>query len=97
MDVERVNSESIIYSYITYQYNPTGLFLILFSLSFPYRAFVCNCSEFASYVERTAWLQVLFGMLTQVSADTAFPSYNAVLGFWGVYAAINMHGRATFG
>lgn len=53
--------------------------------------------EFASYVERTAWLQILFGILTQVSAEVAFPSYNVVLGFWGVYAAINKHGRATFG
>jgi hypothetical protein len=48
-------------------------------------------------VERAAWVQVFFGLLTQMSPDFAFPSYNALLGFWGVYAALNRHGRATFG
>ena len=52
---------------------------------------------FSSYVERTAWLQVFFGLLTQMSAEYSFPSYNVVLGFWGVYAALTKHGRATFG
>lgn len=56
-----------------------------------------TAAELASYVERAAWVQVFFGLLTQVSADLAFPSYNAILGFWGVYAALNRHGRATFG
>lgn len=54
-------------------------------------------TELASYVERAAWVQVFFGLLTQMSPDFAFPSYNALLGFWGVYAALNRHGRATFG
>jgi len=37
------------------------------------------------------------GMLTQVSSDNSFPSYNVVLGFWGAYCAFSKHGRATFG
>ena len=36
-------------------------------------------------------------MLTQVSSNHSFPSYNVVLGFWGAYCAFSKHGRATFG
>jgi len=36
-------------------------------------------------------------MLTQISSNQSFPSYNAVLGFWGAYCAFSQHGRATFG
>ena len=53
--------------------------------------------KYAAYVERIAWTQVFFGMLTQISSEYAFPSYNVVLGFWGAYCAFSKHGRATFG
>jgi hypothetical protein len=39
----------------------------------------------ASQLERVGWAICFFGMLTQISAYTAFPSYNIVLGFWAVY------------
>ncbi len=39
----------------------------------------------ASQLERIGWIICFFGMLTQVSAYTSFPSYNVVLGFWAVY------------
>lgn len=53
--------------------------------------------KYGEYVERCGWLQVLFGILTSVSAEYAFPSYNVALGFWAVYCAYTKHGRATFG
>jgi hypothetical protein len=52
--------------------------------------------EYSSQVERTGWILVLWGMLTQVS-NFGFPSYNVALGFWGTYCAFSKHGRATFG
>jgi hypothetical protein len=52
--------------------------------------------EYSSQVERTGWILVLWGMLTQIS-NFGFPSYNVVLGFWGAYCAFSKHGRATFG
>lgn len=53
--------------------------------------------KYGDYMERTAWLQVFLGMLTQLSAEYSLPSYNVVLGFWGVYCVHSKHGRATFG
>ena len=53
--------------------------------------------KWGSILERTSWLLVFTGMLTQVSAEYAFPSYNVVIGFWGAYCAFGKHGRATFG
>ena len=53
--------------------------------------------KWGSILERSSWLLVLVGMLTQVSAEHAFPSYNVVIGFWGTYCAFGKHGRATFG
>ena len=52
--------------------------------------------EYGSQMERLGWLLAFFAMLTQVGRF-AFPSYNVVLGFWGVYSAFTRHGRATFG
>ena len=50
----------------------------------------------ANSLERTSWILVFFGLLTQLSADYAFPSYNVVIGFWGAYCSFSKHGRATF-
>ena len=50
----------------------------------------------ANSLERTSWILVFFGLLTQLSADFAFPSYNVVIGFWGAYCSFSKHGRATF-
>jgi len=52
--------------------------------------------KFGSYLERASWSLVFFGLLTQVSSEFAFPSYNVVLGFWGAYCSFARHGRATF-
>jgi hypothetical protein len=54
-------------------------------------------AKWGSVLERSCWLLVLTGMLTQVSAEYAFPSYNVAIGFWGTYCAFGKHGRATFG
>lgn len=54
-------------------------------------------SKWGSVLERSSWLLVFIGMMTQVSTEYAFPSYNVVLGFWGAYCAFGRHGRATFG
>jgi len=51
----------------------------------------------AYYLERAGWLQVLLGMLTQMSAEVSFPSYNIVLGFWATFCSFSKSGRATFG
>ena len=53
--------------------------------------------KYGSYLERTSWSLVFFGLLTQVSSEFAFPSYNIILGFWGAYCSFSRHGRATFG
>lgn len=53
--------------------------------------------DFAYQLERISWFTVLVSMLTQLDSQHAFPSYNVVLGFWGVYCAFNKQGRATFG
>lgn len=53
--------------------------------------------KYALHLERASWCQVLLGMLTQLSSNYTFPSYNVVLGFWGAYCAFGKHGRATFG
>eukprot|EP01032_Pedospumella_encystans_P024482 gene24482-27689_t len=47
-------------------------------------------------LERAAWFLVIFGMLSEISTDYAFPSYNIALGFWGAYSVFSKHGRATF-
>ncbi|KAG5178355.1 hypothetical protein JKP88DRAFT_168733 [Tribonema minus] len=39
------------------------------------------------YVERSAWIQVFLSILTQLGGEASFPSYNVVLGFWGLYVA----------
>ena len=36
-------------------------------------------------------------MMTQISTEYAFPSYNVALGFWGVHCSYGCHGRSTFG
>jgi hypothetical protein len=36
-------------------------------------------------------------MISQISSTMSFPSYNALLGFWGAYATFTRHGKATFG
>lgn len=53
--------------------------------------------KYGSYLERSSWSLVFFGLLTQVSSEFAFPSYNVILGFWGAYCSFSRHGRATFG
>lgn len=54
-------------------------------------------AEYSAHVERISWILAFWGMLTQVCAEYAFPSYNVVLGFWGAYCSFSKHGRATFG
>ena len=49
------------------------------------------------HIERASWLLVFFGMLSQISSEFSFPSYNVALGFWGAYCVFSKHGRATFG
>ena len=55
-----------------------------------------GATKWSGVLERSSWLLVFVGMLTQVSAEYAFPSYNVVIGFWGAYCAFGRHGRATF-
>ena len=52
--------------------------------------------KWANQVERSSWLLIFFGMLSQISTEYAFPSYNVVLGFWGAYCAFSKQARATF-
>ena len=54
-------------------------------------------NKWGNQLERSSWILVFFGMMTQVSTEYAFPSYNAVLGFWGAHCAFTCHGRSTFG
>ncbi len=54
-------------------------------------------AKWGNQLERTSWTLVFFSMLTQVSTEYAFPSYNIALGFWGVHCAFSTHGRSTFG
>ena len=56
-----------------------------------------NIRKWGNQLERTSWLLVLLGMLTQVSTVYAFPSYNLIQGFWGAYCAFSRKGRACFG
>lgn len=53
--------------------------------------------KWSSQLERVSWILVFLGMMTQISTEYAFPSYNVTLGFWGTYCAFGRHGRATFG
>ncbi len=53
--------------------------------------------KWANQLERSSWILVILGMMTQVSTEYAFPSYNVALGFWGAYCSFCRHGRATFG
>ncbi|KAJ1444088.1 hypothetical protein B484DRAFT_389048, partial [Ochromonadaceae sp. CCMP2298] len=53
--------------------------------------------KYSGALERASWFIVLLGMLSEISTDHAFPSYNIALGFWGAYSAFSKHGRATFG
>ena len=53
--------------------------------------------KWSNQVERCSWILVFFGMMTQISTEYAFPSYNVVLGFWGAHCSFVKHGRATFG
>jgi hypothetical protein len=39
------------------------------------------------FVERVAWVSILCSLLTQLGGEASFPSYNVVLGFWGLYVA----------
>lgn len=48
-------------------------------------------------LERSSWILAFFALLTQLSSEYAFPSYNVALAFWGCYAAFSKHGRTTFG
>ncbi len=50
-----------------------------------------------SKLERIGWIICLIGMVTQMNADYAFPSYNILLGFWAVYCSFSKNGRAIFG
>ncbi|CBJ31052.1 hypothetical protein Esi_0231_0003 [Ectocarpus siliculosus] len=45
--------------------------------------------------ERTAWMQVFFSLLTQASSLAAFPSYNVVLGLWGLYSVYTKSLQST--
>ena len=54
-------------------------------------------SKWGNNLERASWSLVFAGMLTQLSTEYAFPSYNVALGFWGAYCAFGRQGRATFG
>ena len=56
-----------------------------------------NITKYATLLERASWILVFFGLLTQISSERSFPSYNVVLGFWGAYCSFSKHGRATFG
>jgi len=53
--------------------------------------------RYANSLERASWFLVIIGMLTEISSEYAFPSYNVALGFWGAYSSFSKHGRATFG
>ena len=52
--------------------------------------------KWANQVERSSWLLIFFGMLSQISTEYAFPSYNVVLGFWGAYCAFSKQARGAF-
>lgn len=52
--------------------------------------------KYGGQLERICWILSIFAMLTQIGRFS-FPSYNVVLGFWGVYSAFTKHGRAAFG
>ena len=54
-------------------------------------------NTYGNKLERAAWFLTLFGMLTDLGGDVAFPSYNFALGLWGAYCSYQRHGRATFG
>ncbi|CAN0056613.1 unnamed protein product [Ascophyllum nodosum] len=45
--------------------------------------------------ERIAWAQVFLSLLTQASSLAKFPSYNVVLGFWGLYSVFSKSLQAT--
>jgi len=53
--------------------------------------------NYSNQLERASWFLTLFGMMTQLSSEVAFPSYNVALGFWGAYCSYSRNGRATFG
>jgi len=54
-------------------------------------------TKFCSKFERLSWVHIVLSMLTQLSPVVAFPAYNLVLGFWGVYCAFSKSNRALFG
>ncbi len=56
-----------------------------------------HLDKWGNQLERSSWTLVFFGMMTQVSTEYAFPSYNVALGFWGAHCAFSCHGRSTFG
>lgn len=41
---------------------------------------------FRTSTQRLSWAIVVLGMLSQLSAQNSIPTYNVVLGFWGLYA-----------
>ena len=40
-------------------------------------------AKYSSNLERSSWLLVFFGLMTQISTEFSFPSYNVTLAFWG--------------
>lgn len=56
-----------------------------------------HVNKWGNQLERSSWTLVFFGMMTQVSTEYAFPSYNVALGFWGAHCSYGCHGRSTFG
>jgi len=53
-------------------------------------------AKWGRHLERTGWILVTFGMLSQVSTEYAFPSYNVALGFWAAYCVLGKTGKGTF-
>lgn len=53
--------------------------------------------KYGNILERSSWILIFLSMLTQVSSEYSFPSYNIAIAFWGCYCAFSKHGRATFG
>lgn len=56
-----------------------------------------NASNSEKYLERLSWTLVALGMLSQLSSDYSFPSYNIALGFWGAYCVFGKNKKAIIG
>ena len=49
-------------------------------------------AKYSSNLERSSWLLVFFGLMTQISTEFSFPSYNVTLAFWGmIILLIHLH------